>query len=89
MPRHKINPEKLIDELASALALVDIDASKQRNISDISDRAARSVLSLLMIVFKNAQEPDVVNEEIRDLKEQVFRLQVEITKLKKSKLRQL
>jgi len=77
---NRINPGKLIDEFASQLSVIDIKAAEKGNIANISDRAARSVLSLLMVIFKKSEER-VVNEEIRDLREEVFRLSVEVARL--------
>ena len=78
---YRINPQKLIDTLASKLAEIDIKADEKGTISNISDRAARNVLSLLMVVFNESQER-VVTEDIRELKEEVFRLRVELNTLK-------
>jgi len=77
---YRINPEKLIDQLASHLAVIDIKTGHKGTIPNIVDRAARSVLSLLMVVFKNSEER-VITEEMRDLKEEVFRLRIEVNSL--------
>jgi len=82
----RINPEKLIDQLASHLAVIDIKTGRKGTIPNIVDRAARSVLSLLMVVFKSSEER-VITEEMRELKEEVFRLRIEVNSLyRKSRL---
>lgn len=78
----RINPEKLIDELGSTIALIDLDMSKEGTTSNIIDRSARSTLSLLMSIVKLATD-DGSNEEITELKDQILKLQIEITQLKK------
>ena len=81
-----INAEKLIEELVSAVALIDLDLSKEGTISNIIDRSARSTLMLLMSVIENSREEVFIGhlvEEIRGLKESVLRLQVEIVALKR------
>ncbi len=80
---NRINPEKLRDELAAAIAIIDLDMSKDGTISNIIDRSARSTLSLLMSVMEGATQTIVIDEDIRGLKEQILRMQVEIGKLKR------
>jgi len=81
-----IDPEKFRDELASAIALIDLDMSKEGTTSNIIDRSARSTLVLLMSILKNSTENIFVNhvfDEVKALNEQVLRLKVELTRLKK------
>lgn len=80
---NRINPEKLRDELAAAIAIIDLDMSKDGTISNIVDRSARSTLSLLMSVMEGATDHTIMDEDIRELKEQMLRLQVENGKLKR------
>lgn len=80
---NRINPEKLRDELAAAIAIIDLDMSKDGTISNIVDRSARSTLSLLMSVMEGATQTIVIDEEVRELREQVLRMGVEIARLKR------
>ncbi len=80
---NRINPEKLRDELAAAIAIIDLDMSKDGTISNIIDRSARSTLSLLMSVMEGATDHTIIDEDVRELKEQMLRLQVENGKLKR------
>jgi len=79
----RIDPEKLRDELAAAIAIIDLDESKDGTISNIIDRSARSTLSLLMSVMEGATDHTIMDEDIRELKEQVLRMGTEIGKLKR------
>jgi hypothetical protein len=82
---NRLNPEKLRDELASTIALIDLDMSKEGTTSNIIDRAARSTLSLLMSIFQLSTD-EGSDDEIKDLKEQIIKLQIEkIAQLKKGK----
>ncbi len=79
-----INAEKLIDELVTAVALIDLDLSKEGTISNIIDRSARSSLMLLMSVIENTKEDSTelfIKEDVIKLKEDVLRLQVEVARL--------
>jgi len=81
-----ISPEKLRDELGSAIALIDLDMSQEGTTSNIIDRSARSTLSLLMSIINNSREDVFVNhlvDEIKDLKEALLRLKVETASLKR------
>ncbi len=82
---NRINPEKLRDELASAIALIDLDESKEGTTSNIIDRAARSILSLLMSVMKGATDHTIIDEDVRELKEDILRLKAEVARLKNPK----
>lgn len=79
----RLNPEKFLDELGAAIAIIDLDESKDGTISNIIDRSARSTLSLLMSVMKGATDHTIIDEDVRELKEEVFRLRVEVGVLKK------
>jgi len=79
---NRINPEKLKDELASAIALIDLDMSNDGTVSNIIDRATRSSYSLLMTIIDGATE-QVICDEVKELKEEVLRLRVEVSSLKK------
>ena len=81
-----IDPEKFRDELASAIALIDLDMSKEGTTSNIIDRAARSTLSLLMPIIGNSTQDVFTNhfiDEVKGLNEQVLRLKVELLRIKK------
>lgn len=82
---NRINPEKLRDELASAIALIDLDMSKEGTTSNTIDRSARSILSLLMSVMKGATDHTIIDENVRELKEDVLRLKAEVARLKNPK----
>ena len=80
--------EKLIDELASALAIIDQDISPEGTTSNIIDRTARSIFMLLMSVIKNCKEESkerFIKEDVRDLKERMSRLEVEVARLYREK----
>lgn len=79
----RLDPEKFRDQLASTIALIDLDMSKEGTTANILERAARSTLSLLMSIVDLATDDD--SDEIKDLKDQITKLQIEITKLKKGK----
>jgi len=79
----RLNPEKLIDELTSTIALIDLDMSKKGTPTNILEIAARSTLSILMSIVDLATDDD--SDEIKDLKNQITKLQIEITKFKKGK----
>lgn len=76
----RINPEKLRDGLGAAIAIIDIDISTENIQTRTIDKAARSVLSLLMIILDKSTER-IVDEEIKDLKERLLRLEGEVARL--------
>ena len=83
-----INAEKFIDELVTAVALIDVDLSKEGTISNIIDRSARSTLMLLMSVMENCKEESrerFISEDVRELKEKLLRLEVEVARLYREK----
>ena len=77
---NRLNPDKFLKEIESSIFLIDEDMSKEGTTSNIIDRAARSILSLLKLNVENATEP-VVTDEIKKLKEQTLRLEVEVARL--------
>ena len=77
---NRLNPDKFQKEIESSIFLIDEDMSKEGTTSNIIDRAARSILSLLKLNVENATEP-VVTDEIKKLKEQTLRLEVEVARL--------
>lgn len=79
---NRLNPDKFLREIDTALELIEEDFSKSGTISNIIDRTNRSMLLLLRSIVENSKER-VINDEIKELKEQVLRSQVEITRLKK------
>ena len=79
-----VNAEKFIDELASALAIIDQDPSQEGTTSDIIDRTARSIFMLLMSVVENCKEP-IISEDVKELKEKILRLEVEVARLYREK----
>jgi len=83
-----VNAEKLIDELASAIAIIDQDPSHEGTTSNIIDRTARSIFMLLMSVVENCKEDSrdrFIREDVRELKEKVLRLEVEVARLYREK----
>ena len=77
---NRLNPDKFQKEIDNSIFLIDEDMSKEGTTSNIIDRAARSILSLLKLNVENATEP-VVTDEIKKLKEQTLRLEVEVARL--------
>jgi len=83
-----VNAEKFIDELANALAIIDQDPSTEGTTSNIIDRSARSIFMLLMSVLENCKEDSkerFIREDVRDLKERMSRLEVEVARLYREK----
>jgi len=83
-----VNAEKLIDELASALAIIDLDPSQEGTTSNIIDRTARSIFMLLMSVVESCKEESrerFIKEDVRELKERLLRLEVEVARLHREK----
>lgn len=79
---NRLNPEKFTKEIETAIALIDDDPSREGSTSNIIDRAARSMFTLLRIIVDNSTE-DVTTDEIKELKNKILRMEVEITRLKK------
>lgn len=79
---NRLNPEKFIKEIETTIALIDDDPSREGSTSNIIDRAARSMFTLLRIIVDNSTE-DVTTDEIKELKNKILRMEVEITRLKK------
>ena len=77
---NRLNPDEFLKEIDNSIFLIDEDMSKEGTTSNIIDRAARSILSLLKINVENATE-SVVTDEIKKLKEQTLRLEVEVARL--------
>ena len=77
---NRLNPDKFQKEIENSIFLIDEDMSKEGTTSNIIDRAARSILSLLKLNVENATEP-VITDEIKKLKEQILRLEVEVARL--------
>jgi len=81
---NRINPDKLLKEIENTISLIDNDMSKEGTTSNIIDRAARSIFSLLKLVVELSTER-VVTEDARVLKEKVLRLEVEVARLYREK----
>ena len=77
---NRLNPDKFQKEIENSIFLIDEDMSKEGTTSNIIDRAARSILSLLKINVESATER-VVTDEIKELKEKVLRMEVEVARL--------
>ena len=77
---NRLNPDKFQKEIDNSIFLIDEDMSKEGTTSNIIDRAARSILSLLKLNVENATER-VVTDEMKELKEKVLRLEVEVARL--------
>ena len=77
---NRLNPDKFQQEIDKSIFIIDEDMSKEGTTSNIIDRAARSILSLLKLNVESATE-SVVTDEIKDLKEKILRLEVEVARL--------
>lgn len=77
---NRLNPDKFQKEIDNSIFLIDEDMSKEGTTSNIIDRAARSILSLLKLNVENATER-VITDEMKELKEKVLRLEVEVARL--------
>ena len=77
---NRINPDEFLKEIDKSLDLINQDISEPGTISNIIDRGNRSMLLLLKTIIKNSKER-VITDELKDLKENFLRLQVDVARL--------